>query len=125
MRRKEEGSSPGAFSIRTCHDGYHLTEADELFNVREDPHETKNLAEEYPEVCWHGAWYLEHWVAENMASNAHRYPTDPLWSVYGEGGPFHCRGYLYDYCLRLEQPGRGELAEELRKKYPRELIERY
>lgn len=111
--------------IRTYHDGYHLTEADELFNLREDPHETKNVAQAYPEVCWHGAWYLEHWVAENMAKNAHRYPTDPLWSVIGEGGPFHCRGYLYDYCLRLEQTGRAEEAAELRRKYPRELAQRY
>lgn len=111
--------------IRTYHDGYHLTDADELFNVREDPHETMNLAEKYPEVCWHGAWYLEHWVAENMASNAHLYPTDPLWSVFGEGGPYHCRGYLYDYCVRLEKTGRADLAEELRSKFPRELTERY
>lgn len=111
--------------IRTYHDGYHLTGEDELFNVKDDPHETVDLTEQYPEVCWHGAWYLEHWVAENMVSNAHNYPTDPLWSVIGEGGPFHCRGYLYDYCVRLEETGRGDLAAQLRAKHPRELEERY
>lgn len=111
--------------IRTYHDGYHLTESEELFNVKEDPHEIHNLAKENPEVCWHGAWYLERWVAENMLSNIYNCHEDPVWRVIAEGGPFHCRGYLYDYCKRLEETGREECAEELRKKHPRELAERY
>ncbi len=106
--------------IRTYHDGYHLTEDDELFNVKEDPHETKNLAEELPEVCWHGAWYLEHWIADNMLSNIYHYHNDPMWTVIAEGGPHHCRGYLHDYCIRLEKTGRGDLAEALKKKHPAE-----
>ena len=52
--------------IRTYHDGYHLTAAEELFNVKDDPHETRDLAEENPELCWKGAWYLERWVADAM-----------------------------------------------------------
>lgn len=111
--------------IRTYHDGYHLTEAEELFHLPSDPHETRNVAREYPEVCWHGAWYLERWVAENMARGARKNPTDPLWSVIGEGGPFHCRGYLYDYCVHLEQTGRGDCAGALRARHPDELEERY
>lgn len=67
------------------------------------------MAEEHLEVCWHGAWYLERWVAENMVRSAYKDPVDPLWSVIGEGGPFHCRGYLYDYCVHLEETGRGGL----------------
>ncbi|MDE6202858.1 MAG: sulfatase-like hydrolase/transferase, partial [Lachnospiraceae bacterium] len=111
--------------IRTYHDGYHLTESEELFNIKEDPHEIHNLAEEYPEVCWHGAWYLERWVADNMLSNIYNYHEDPMWSVIAEGGPFHCRGYLYDYCKRLEETGREECANRLRLKHPHELTERY
>lgn len=111
--------------IRTYHDGYHLLESEELFNVKNDPHEQHNLAEEYPEVCWHGAWYLERWVAENMLINIENAHEDPLWSVIAEGGPFHCRGYLQDYCKRLEQTGRADCAEELRKRHPRELKEQY
>lgn len=111
--------------IRTYHDGYHLTEAEELFNVKDDPHETRNLAEEQPQICWHAAWYLEHWVAENMLSNIYKNHEDPLWNVIAEGGPFHCRGYLYDYCERLEQTGRADCAEELRHRHPQELKERY
>ncbi len=106
--------------IRTYHDGYHLTENEELFNIAEDPHEVRNLAEERPELCWKGAWYLEHWVAENMWANIYRTPTDPLWNVIHEGGPYHCRGYLKDYCERLKETGRAEAAEELKNKYPEE-----
>ena len=106
--------------IRTYHDGYHLTEAEELFNIAEDPHEQHDLAHEQPELCWKGAWLLERWVAENMWKNITRTPVDPLWNVIHEGGPFHCRGYLKDYCARLEETGRGKLAEKLKEKYPEE-----
>lgn len=106
--------------IRTYHDGYHLTEPDELFNIKEDPHETENVAEKYPEVCWRGAYLLEHWVADNMLSNIYRTDIDPLWSVIADGGPFHCRGYLEKYCERLEDTGRGELARQLKNRHPEE-----
>ncbi len=111
--------------LRTYHDGYHLTEDEELFNLREDPHETVDLAKQHPEVCWHGAWYLERWVAEQLKANVHNSVVDPLWSVIGEGGPFHCRGYLENYCRRLEQTGRAELAKRLREKHSWELKESY
>lgn len=73
--------------IRTYHDGYHLTPGEELFNVKEDPHEIHDLAAEKPELCWRAAWYLEHWVADNMLSNIYNYHEDPLWNVIAEGGP--------------------------------------
>lgn len=111
--------------LRTYHDGYHLMPEEELFHLTEDPHETKNLAKEKPEVCWHAAWYLERWVADNMRSNIDQSHVDPLWSVIAEGGPFHCRGYLADYCERLEQTGRSDAAEQLRRLHPKELTERY
>ena len=102
---------------------YHLTPGEELFNVKEDPHEIHDLAEEKPELCWRAAWYLEHWVADNMLSNIYNYHEDPLWNVIAEGGPFHCRGYLKDYCKRLEDTGRGDCAEELRRRHKGELDE--
>ena len=111
--------------IRTYHDGYHLNEADELFNLKDDPHEQHNVAKEFPEVCWHGAWYLEHWVAENMLKNIEHQEVDPLWGVIHDGGPFHCRGYLAHYCERLEQTGRTEEAEALRRRHPQDLKESY
>lgn len=111
--------------IRTYHDGYHLTDEEELFNIKEDPHEQHDLAHEMPELCWKGAWYLEHWVADNMRSNIKNSNADPMWNVMHEGGPFHCRGYLKTYCERLEKTGRGDLAKKLREKYPDELEESY
>jgi len=107
--------------IRTYHDGYHLTEADELYDVEKDPHGIANVASLHKEVCWNGAWYLEHWVADNLLKNIYAYHEDPLWSVIAEGGPFHCRGYLKSYCTHLEETGRGNLARELVEKHPEEL----
>ena len=113
--------------IRTYHDGYHLCEDDELFNLKDDPHEIHNVAEQHPEVCWHGAWYLEHWVAENMKKDIHSYQgdVDPLWRTYAEGGPFHCRGYLGNYVQRLRDTGRGDLADALIARHPDELKDSY
>ncbi len=111
--------------IRTYHDGYHLIEDEELFNVKQDPHEIRNLAEEQPQLCWKGAWMLERWVAENMIKNIYNSHEDPLWNVIAEGGPFHCRGYLETYCKRLEDTERAFCAEELRRKHSEELKESY
>ncbi len=111
--------------IRTYHDGYHLTEPEELFNIKEDPHEINNLAKDYQEVCWHAAWMLEQWVSENMLNNIYNNHIDPLWSVIADGGPFHCRGYLEKYCERLDQTGRGDSAKKLRMRHPEELKESY
>ena len=107
--------------IRTYHDGYHLTPDEELFDLRRDPHETCNLAPQNPELCWHGAWYLERWVTQQMQTMSGRYCDDPLWRVIHEGGPFHCKGYLPEYCERLEQTGRGWVVPELKARHPREL----
>ena len=84
--------------------------------MNRDPHETQNLAREYPELCWRGAHYLEHWVSEQMVKGAKQYggSTDPLWTVIAEGGPFHSKGYLEEYCARLEATGRGWAAEALK-----------
>ena len=102
--------------IRTYHDGFHLFPPEELYQVNRDPHETQNLAREYPELCWRGAHYLEHWVSEQMVKGAKQYggSTDPLWTVIAEGGPFHSKGYLEEYCARLEATGRGWAAEVLK-----------
>lgn len=106
--------------IRTYHDGYHLTPDEELFNVKEDPHETHNLANELPEVCWHGAWYLEHWTAQQMLKMSGQYFDDPMWRVIHEGGPFHCKGHLSEYCDRLNRTGRSWATQELTKRHPTE-----
>ena len=107
--------------IRTYHDGYHLCSDDQLYCIADDPHQINDLANQYQEVCWHGAWYLEHWLATQMKKMSPNCTDDPLWRVIGEGGPFHCKGYLADYCDRLEHTDRSWAAEELKKRHPNEL----
>ncbi len=104
--------------MRTWHDGYRLFPDDMLFNLEEDPHEQTNLAQERPELCREGAYYLMEWQG-NMMKSADS-AVDPLWTVYREGGPFHARGHLPSYCERLKATGRGDCVPELVKRHPYE-----
>ncbi len=108
---------------RTYHDGYRLYEDEALYNLKSDSNEQFNVAKENDELCWKGAYLLEKWVSDNMKKNAEDYPDhpeDPMWRVIAEGGPFHCRGYLDEYCQRLEDTNRGWAAKELRQRHPNE-----
>jgi arylsulfatase A-like enzyme len=102
--------------IRTYHDGMHLFNDEMLFNIKEDPHETEDLAERLPELCQKGASLLEKWTASQLEKN----PVDPLWTVMSEGGPYHANGDFKAYLDRLEQTGRGWAVEELKKRHPKE-----
>ena len=104
--------------IRTYHDGYHLFDKEMLFNVKIDPHEQNNVADQYPEIVHQAAHYLLEWHDEMMMSMD--LPTDPLWTVMREGGPFHARGRLKQYCKYLEKTGRGWAIPELIKRHPEE-----
>jgi choline-sulfatase len=63
-------------------------------------------------------YYLNQWHDDRMKSMP--FDTDPLWAVMKEGGPFHAKGYLKDYSVRLEQSERGHAIEELRQRHPSE-----
>ena len=104
--------------IRTYHDGYALFPDDMLFNIKEDPHEQKNLAEAMPEKVHEGAYLMQKWIDRQMRINAPKGLGDPIWTVVGEGGGFHSQGALPAYLDRLEKTGRTEAAEALRRKYP-------
>lgn len=104
--------------IRTYHDGYHLFDRDMLFDIEQDPHEQKNLAKERPEVVMKAASLYLDWHDEMMLGLPQA--SDPMWTVIGEGGPFHVKGYLPLYCKRLEETGRGWAVPELKKRHPRE-----
>lgn len=82
-----------------------------LFDLENDPHETRDLAGAHPEVVARGQALLETWLAEQMAASPHG--VDPMWTVLREGGPFHTRGMLEKYCARLRATGRAEHAERL------------
>ena len=104
--------------IRTYHDGYCLFPEDMLFDLRKDPHETENLAEKMPEKLYEGAYLLEHWTTEQMKKNIVNSQIDPIWTVLAEGGPYHVKGKLPAYLHRLEDTGRAEAAELLKREYP-------
>jgi len=104
--------------IRTYHDGYHLFPPEMLFDVENDPHEERDLATQQPDICREGAWRLERWHAEMMATMSAA--EDPMWTVIREGGPLHARGHLAAYCDRLKSTDRGWAVAELARRHPGE-----
>ncbi len=106
--------------IRTYHDGYHLFPDEMLFNIEEDPHEQHDLAGTRPDLCKEAVYILDQWHDDMMRTMLPGCDADPLWTVMKEGGPFHARGYLREYCKRLEKSGRGHAIERLKKRHPRE-----
>jgi arylsulfatase A-like enzyme len=104
--------------IRTYHDGYHLFPDEMLFDIEKDPHEQHNTAEQNPDICMKAVYFLNQWhdnMMKTMDSDA-----DPLWTVIREGGPYHARGHLKEYCSWLEKTGRGHAVPELKKRHPGE-----
>lgn len=106
--------------MRTYHDGYHLFPKEMLYNLKEDPHEQNNLAQEKPELCKEGAYRLFNWHDDMMSTM--ETDKDPLWTVMREGGPFHARGKLAYYCEYLKKTGREGAIPELQKRHPGEFI---
>jgi choline-sulfatase len=104
--------------MRSYHDGLKDFPPVMLYNITEDPHETRDLASVYPQVADQGLALLEQWTAEMMASSPS--DADPLWTVMREGGPLHTKGHLQAYAQRLRETGRAEQAERLLKRHPGE-----
>jgi len=105
--------------IRTYHDGYHLFPNEMLFDVKEDPYEQNDVSGEFPEICKEAAWRLLNWHDDMMSKR--KDAVDPLWTTIREGGPFHAKGHLEDYLVRLKETGRSEGIEELKRRHPKEL----
>jgi hypothetical protein len=89
-----------------------------LFDLEADPHEQHDLAAARPDVCHEAAHRYLDWH-DRMMATANGAP-DPLRTVLEEGGPFHARGRLREYCERLEKTERGWAVEELRRRHPAE-----
>ena len=103
--------------IRTLHDGFHLFDKEMLFNLKEDPYEQRDVKQEHPDICAQGAKIILDWHDEQMLKSDS--PVDPMITVLQEGGPFHARGFLDQYIQRLEETGRAEGAQELRRRHPK------
>jgi arylsulfatase A-like enzyme len=101
--------------MRTFHPGLKDLPPVMLFNLDEDPHETKDLAQDRPEVVNDCLKRLEHWQAEMMLTSLG--DTDPMWTVVREGGPYHTRGHIRRYARRLQETGRGHHAAMLLAEY--------
>jgi arylsulfatase A-like enzyme len=105
--------------IRTYHDGYHLFDKHQLFNLKEDRYEQYNVAKQYPNVVKNAIAILNDWHDEMMGKM--NKPHDPMWTVLEEGGPFHANGHLPMYVEeRLIPTGRVEQAKKLKERHPQE-----
>lgn len=105
----------------TYHDGYKDLQPSMLFELGSDPFERHNLAESRPDLVAYASMKLINWLGEMMVNSGA--DVDPLMTVLREGGPFHCRGELGPYLDRLKSTGRGQHADALRARHPREAIE--
>lgn len=101
--------------MRTYHDGFHLFDREMLFHIAQDPHEEHDVKAEYPEICAQGAKMILDWHDEQMLKSDS--PIDPMMTVLHEDGPYHTHGHLQEYLERLEQTGRAEGAQELRRRH--------
>ncbi|MDO4492068.1 MAG: sulfatase [Lachnospiraceae bacterium] len=101
--------------IRTLHDGFHLFDKEMLFNLRDDPHEQRNVKEQYPGICDKGARIILNWQEKALLES--RQKQDPMWTVLNENGPYHTWGALDNYIKRLKETGREDGAEKLEEKY--------
>jgi arylsulfatase A-like enzyme len=104
--------------IRSYHDGYHGFPDVMLFDLQFDPHEQHDVASQRPELVGRAMTMLDEWHVEMMRTASH--PTDPMWTVLREGGPFHTCGNLSRYAQRLRDTGRSKWAEELLQKHASE-----
>jgi choline-sulfatase len=75
-------------------------------------------AMQMPGKCMEAVYLLSKWHDGMMKSM--EYNTDPLWTVIREGGPYHARGHLKEYCEHLKRTGREWAIPELKKRHPGE-----
>jgi choline-sulfatase len=106
--------------IRSYHDGFHLFPTEMLFDLDNDPHEQNNLANIHQDLCKQAVYYLNEWHDKMMISMDSS--IDPLWIVMKEGGPFHAKGALKNYCARLEGTDRAWAIKQYRQRYPDEFV---
>ncbi len=102
--------------LETWHDGFHAAWAREmLFDVEADPHEESDRAGEDENTTGRARELLASWVEEQLKRSLS--PDDPLEITLREGGPYHVRGRLEEYCQRLRSTGRHEWAKVLLERH--------
>ncbi|OIN99386.1 sulfatase [Candidatus Desantisbacteria bacterium CG_4_10_14_0_8_um_filter_48_22] len=99
--------------IKTFHEGLKDFPETMLFNVRDDPHETRNLATQNPETVKKLLGMLESWHKQMMQTSESG--IDPMQTVLKEGGPWHTRNDAAAYAQRLTETGREDHARKILK----------
>jgi hypothetical protein len=103
--------------VKSYHTGLKNYPEKMLFNLKDDPHETLDLAEKLPDKVDFALARLDEWTSGEMKRSFR--DVDPLWTVVREGGPHHAsfrsRTYV-DYIERLRKTGRTWAAEDLDKR---------
>ena len=98
--------------IRTYHTGMKEFPSLMLFNLKEDPHETRNLASKHPDIVNAGLRRLESFITENLIKSGQ---PDPIFQVIADGGPLHTRTAVEPMAKLLRKTGREKHADWLEK----------
>ena len=98
--------------LRTYHPGLKDLAPVALYDVSSDPHQTRDLAGERPDLVRHGLARLRTWTEAQRARNPHG--EDPMATVLAEGGPSLARGHESWYAERLRATGRADQVERMR-----------
>jgi arylsulfatase A-like enzyme len=98
--------------LRTYHTGLKEYPSLMLFNLKDDPHETRNLAAKRPDVVNEGLRRLESFITENLIKSGQ---PDPIFQVIADGGPLHTRDGVAPMAKLLRATGREKHADWLEK----------
>ena len=109
--------------IRTYHAGLGAYPDEMLFDLADDPHETKNLIEERPEEAAACDRLLAGWWHD--AVTGIDAAPDPMLTVMDEGGPWYARLNHKTFTLRLHATGREWAAAEIERRMTRPSVPRY
>ena len=109
--------------LRTYHDGHKDFDKIMMYCLSDDPHEDVNLALTYPELVDKAMGMLADWHHNQMVTASS--DIDPMVTVLNEGGPFHTRGKMKDYCGYLEKTERAKHAKTLMERHPDEIADQY
>ncbi len=102
--------------IRTYHPGLKPLPDLMLFDVKNDPHQTKDLSQQRPEVVYRCSHLMGEWIAD-LTSRPERY-TDPLNTVILSGGPRCVSNRRDKYAAWLVEQGKPEASAEVLARNP-------
>ena len=101
--------TPAWAFVRTYHPGLFPWDPVTLFDMRADPHQTRNVAPEHPQVVHQLDHLLSSWLYEQLGR--HGAPVDPLQLVVEAGTFKYVR--LEPWLERLRRRGRDADADRL------------